>query len=59
MKTKNLIERLSLFLLALVLTMPTWAQGNNGMEVVSIGSKAEWKAFCQRVNNTWTSAGRS
>ena len=28
MKTKNLIERLSLFLLALVLTMPTWAQGN-------------------------------
>ena len=51
MKTKNLIERLSLFLLALVLTMPTWAQGGNGTEVVSIGSKAEWKAFCQRVNN--------
>ncbi|WP_281644057.1 hypothetical protein [Bacteroides zoogleoformans] len=51
MKTKNLIERLSLFLLALVLTMPTWAQGNNGMEVVSIGSKAEWKTFCQRVND--------
>ena len=36
MKTKNLIERLSLFLLALVLTMPTWAQGGNEM---SIGSK--------------------
>ena len=51
MKTKNLIERLSLFLLALVLTMPTWAQGGNDTEVVSIGSKAEWKAFCQRVNN--------
>ncbi|BAU16983.1 conserved hypothetical protein [Prevotella intermedia] len=51
MKTKNLIERLSLFLLALVLTMPTWAQGNNGMEVVSIGSKEDWKAFCQRVNH--------
>ena len=51
MKTKNLIERLSLFLFALVLTMPAWAQGNNGMEVVSIGSKAEWKAFCQRVNH--------
>ena len=51
MKTKNLIERLSLFLLALVLTMPTWAQGGNGTEVVSIGSKAEWKAFCQRVNH--------
>ena len=51
MKTKKIIERLSLFLLALVLTMPTWAQGNNGTEVVSIGSKAEWKAFCQRVNH--------
>ena len=51
MKTKNLIERLSLFLLALVLTMPAWAQGGNGIEVVSIGSKAEWKAFCQRVNH--------
>ena len=51
MKTKNLIERLCLFLLALVLTMPTWAQGGNGIEVVSIGSKAEWKAFCQRVNH--------
>ena len=51
MKTKEMIQRLSLFLLALVLTMPTWAQGGNGTEVVSIGSKAEWKAFCQRVNN--------
>ena len=51
MKTKNLIERLSLFLLALVLTMPTWAQGNNGMEVVSISSAADWKTFCQRVND--------
>ena len=48
MKTKNLIERLSLFLLALVLTMPAWAQGT---EVVSISSAAEWKAFCQRVND--------
>ena len=38
-------------MLALVLTMPTWAQGGNGIEVVSIGSKAEWKAFCQRVNH--------
>ena len=51
MKTTNIIQRLSLFLLALVLTMPTWAQGGNGTEVVSIGSKAEWKAFCQRVND--------
>ena len=48
MKTKNLIERLSLFLLALVLTMPTWAQGT---EVVSISSAADWKTFCQRVNH--------
>ena len=48
MKTKNLIERLSLFLLALVLTMPTWAQGT---EVVSISSAADWKTFCQRVND--------
>ena len=38
-------------MLALVLTMPTWAQGNNGMEVVSIGSKEDWKRFCQRVND--------
>ena len=53
MKTKptNIIQRLCLFLFALVLTMPTWAQGNNGTEVVSIGSKAEWKTFCQRVND--------
>ncbi len=53
MKTKptNIIQRLCLFLFALVLTMPTWAQGGNGIEVVSIGSKAEWKAFCQRVNH--------
>ena len=48
MKTKNLIERLSLFLLALVLTMPAWAQGT---EVVSISSAADWKTFCQRVNH--------
>ena len=51
MKTTNIIQRLSLFLLALVLTMPTWAQGNNGMEVVSISSAADWKTFCQRVND--------
>ena len=51
MKTTNIIQRLGLFLLALVLTMPTWAQGNNGMEVVSISSKADWGKFCQRVND--------
>ena len=53
MKTKNLIERLSLFLLALVLTMPAWAQGSSGneSETITIASKEDWKAFCNRVNN--------
>ena len=51
MKTTNIIQRLSLFLLALVLTMPTWAQGGNEM---SIGSKEDWKAFCNRVNSGQT-----
>ena len=46
MKTKNLIERLSLFLLALVLTMPAWAQGNE----MIIASKADWGKFCDRVD---------
>ena len=56
MKTKNLIERLSLFLLALVLTMPTWAQGGSGneSETITIASKEDWKAFCQRVNSGQT-----
>ena len=48
MKTKNIIQRLSLFLFALVLAAPTWAQGT---EVVSISSAADWKTFCQRVND--------
>lgn len=47
MKTKNLIERLSLFLLALVLAAPAWAQGNE----MIIASKADWGKFCQRVND--------
>lgn len=46
MKTTNVIERLCLFLLALVLTMPTWAQGNE----MIIASKADWGKFCQRVD---------
>ena len=50
MKTKNLIERLSLFLLALVLTMPAWAQKERGGSTFSIGSAADWKTFCNRVN---------
>ena len=56
MKTKNLIERLSLFLLALVLTMPTWAQGGSGneSETITIASKEDWKAFCDRVNKGQT-----
>ena len=56
MKTKNLIERLSLFLLALVLTMPTWAQGGSGneSETITIASKEDWKAFCQQVNSGQT-----
>ena len=56
MKTKNLIERLSLFLLALVLTIPTWAQGGSGneSETITIASKEDWKTFCNRVNKGQT-----
>ena len=56
MKTTNVIERLSLFLLALVLTMPTWAQGGSGneSETITIASKEDWKAFCDRVNKGQT-----
>ncbi len=56
MKTKNLIERLSLFLLALVLTMPAWAQGSSGneSETITIASKEDWKTFCDRVNSGQT-----
>ena len=52
MKQQNIIQRLSLFLLALVLTMPTWAQGGSGneSETITIASKEDWKAFCNRVN---------
>ena len=46
MKTTNIIERLCLFLLVLVLAAPTWAQGNE----ITIGSKEDWKMFCNRVN---------
>ena len=56
MKTKEMIQRLSLFLLALVLTMPTWAQGGSGneSETITIASKEDWKAFCNRVNSGQT-----
>lgn len=33
-------------MLALVLTMPTWAQGNE----MIIASKADWGKFCDRVD---------
>ena len=56
MKQQNIIQRLSLFLLALVLTMPTWAQGGSGneSETITIASKEDWKAFCDRVNKGQT-----
>ena len=56
MKTKEMIQRLSLFLLALVLTMPTWAQGGSGneSETITIASKEDWKTFCNRVNSGQT-----
>ena len=56
MKTKEMIQRLSLFLLALVLTMPTWAQGGseNESETITIASKEDWKTFCNRVNSGQT-----
>ena len=56
MKQQNIIQRLSLFLLALVLTMPTWAQGGSGneSETITIASKEDWKTFCDRVNKGQT-----
>lgn len=56
MKQQNIIQRLSLFLLALVLTMPTWAQGGSGneSETITIASKEDWKTFCNRVNSGQT-----
>ncbi|WP_315404882.1 peptidase M26 [Hoylesella saccharolytica] len=51
MKTTNIIQRLGLFLLALVLTMPALAQKERGGGITfSIGSAADWKTFCDRVN---------
>lgn len=56
MKQQNIIQRLSLFLFVLVLTMPTWAQGGSGneSETITIASKEDWKAFCDRVNKGQT-----
>ncbi len=43
-------------MLALVLTMPTWAQGGSGneSETITIASKEDWKTFCDRVNKGQT-----
>ena len=56
MKTTNIIQRLCLFLFALVLVAPTWAQGSSGneSETITIASKEDWKTFCNRVNSGQT-----
>ena len=53
MKQQNIIQRLCLLLFALVLVAPTWAQGGSGdeSETITIASKADWQAFCTRVND--------
>ena len=51
MKTTNIIQRLGLFLLVLVLAVPALAQKERGGGgTFSIGSAADWKTFCDRVN---------
>ena len=51
MKTTNIIQRLCLFLLVLVLAVPALAQKERGGgSTFSIGSAADWKTFCDRVN---------
>ena len=51
MKQQNIIQRLSLFLLVLVLAVPALAQKERGGgSTFSIGSAADWKTFCDRVN---------
>ena len=50
MKTTNIIQRLGLFLLVLVLAVPALAQKERGGSTFSIGSAADWKTFCNRVN---------
>ena len=57
MKNKNIIQRLCLFIFALVLTMSAGAQGGlgNGNEPFTIASKDDWEGFCNRVNNGETS----
>ena len=51
MKQQNIIQRLCLFLLVLVLAVPALAQKERGGgSTFSIGSAADWKTFCDRVN---------
>ena len=50
MKQQNIIQRLCLFLLVLVLAVPALAQKERGGGTFSIGSAADWKTFCDRVN---------
>ena len=54
MKTTNIIQRLGLFLLVLVLAVPALAQKERGGSTFSIGSAADWKTFCDRVNKGQT-----
>ena len=51
MKQQNIIQRLCLFLFVLVLAVPALAQKERGGgSTFSIGSAADWKTFCDRVN---------
>lgn len=51
MKQQNIIQRLCLFLFVLVLAVPALAQKERGGgSTFSIGSAADWKTFCNRVN---------
>ena len=49
MKQQNIIQRLCLFLFVLVLAVPALAQKERG-GTFNIGSAADWKTFCDRVN---------
>lgn len=50
MKQQNIIQRLCLFLFVLVLAVPALAQKERGGGTFNIGSAADWKTFCDRVN---------
>ena len=50
MKQQNIIQRFCLFLFVLVLAVPALAQKERGGGTFNIGSAADWKTFCDRVN---------